>query len=171
MPTDEPEEEIYNDDSIDDHCTNDQAHMNSKDLSPVDKYRTGFITYDCDELECVKRFFRFKNLVKHHDRSDHVYKPDKVRLRDKAVELFKAGTESIETYSTQQLHDFKSVYNISTKNSDEESTGNGEPQTINCELKQRWALVEPITNIRFSPDQVKLMKSMNMEESMVPYGT
>ena len=53
-----------------------------------------------------------------------------VRLRDKTVELIKAGTDSIEPYSIQQLHDFKSIYSTSTKNSDEESTSDGEPQTI-----------------------------------------
>ena len=43
LPTDAPEE-IFNDDSINDHCTKDQAHVNSKDLSAVDKRQTGFTT-------------------------------------------------------------------------------------------------------------------------------
>lgn len=157
VATDESEQEVSNEDLIDDHYTKDQVNVKSKSSSSMDKRPTGFTTYDCDEPGCVKRFFRFKNLVNHHDRGDHVYKPDKIRLRDKAVELFKAGTESIKPYSIQQMHNFKIVYNTSAKDSDEESTSDDEPEIINFELKQGWALMEPITNIRFSPDQVKFL--------------
>ena len=101
--TAEPEEEISNDDFINDRCTKDQAHVNSKDLSAVDRHPTGFIRYGCDEPRGVKIFFHSKNLVSRHDRDDHVYKSGKVRLRNKTVELFKAATENIKPYSIQHL--------------------------------------------------------------------
>ena len=132
--------------------------MKSNDLSTVDNRQTGFIIYDCDEPGCVKRFCRFKNLINHHDRGDHIYKLNKVRLRDKAIELFQSGTESLTPRSMQQLHNFKVVYNTSTNISDEESTGEEEQETINYKLKQAWALIEPTTSIRFSADQVKFLR-------------
>ena len=78
----------------------------SNNSSTVDDRQTGFITYDCDEPGCVKRFYCFKNLINHHDRGDRVYKLDKVRLRDKAIELIKSGTKNITPRSIQQLHNF-----------------------------------------------------------------
>ena len=157
MPTDESEDEIPNDNSINDHYTKEQVYAKSKGSSAMHKHPTGFITYDCDEPVCVKRFFRFKNLVNHHDRGDHIYKPDKIKLRDKAVELFQAGTEGIKPNSIQQMHNFKVVYNTSAKDSDEDSTSDDEPETVSYELNQGWALMKSITSIRFSPDQDKFL--------------
>jgi hypothetical protein len=145
---------MSNDDSINNYYTKNQMHVKSKGSSSVYNRQTSFITYDCDQPGCIKRFCRFKNLINHHDRGDHVYKPDKVRLRDKAIQLFKTGAESIKPYPIQRLHNFKVVYNTSTSSFDEESTTDDEPETINYELKQGWALIEPTTNIRFSPEQV-----------------
>jgi hypothetical protein len=157
VASDESEEEMSNYDSINNNYTKNQMQVKSKSLSSGYNRQTGCVTYDCDQPGCVKRYRRFKNLINHHDRGDHVYKPDKVRLRDKAIQLFKTGTESVKPRPMQQLHNFKIVSNTSTSSSDEESSIDDESEITNYTLQQGWALVEPHTNIRFSPYQIKFL--------------
>jgi hypothetical protein len=131
----------------------------------ISNRQTGFITFFCDEPGCIKRFFRFQNLVNHHDRGDHIFKPEKLRIRDKVIQLFKSGIEQVKPHQAHQIHDFKIVSNTSTdrfdeqstSNSDEQSTSEDETETIMYELQQGWALVEPNNNTRFSPEQLNYL--------------
>ena len=92
-PSDQSEEAMSDNDSINNCNTKSQINVKSKSSSSASNHQSGFITFDCDQPGCIKRYCRFKNLINHHDRGDHVYKPDKVRLRDKAIQLFKNGIE------------------------------------------------------------------------------
>jgi len=149
---------MSNDNSINDDHTKNHTNVESKGSSFTYNDQTGFNTFDCDQPGCIKRFRRYRNLVNHHARGDHVFKPDKVRLRDKAVQLFKCGIESVKPHQIQQLNNFKVVSNTAVNSSDEKSISDDEPDTINHEiLQQGWALLEPNTNIRFSPDQIKFL--------------
>jgi hypothetical protein len=46
---------------------------------------SAFVTFNCSVPGCVKQYRRYNNLVKHHDRGDHLFKPDKLNLRDRAI--------------------------------------------------------------------------------------
>ncbi len=92
VPSDQGKNNISN------HVCNDEESINRIDMEAADSSltnnrQTGFNTFFGDEPGCVKRFVRFQNLVNHHARGDHVFKPDKVKLRDKAIQLFKSGVE------------------------------------------------------------------------------
>lgn len=127
--------------------------------------QTGFTTFFCDEPGCIKRFFRFQNLINHHIRGDHVFKPDKLKIHDRAIQLFKSGIEQVTPHQTHLTHGFKIISNASRDNFDEQSTSSSEEQsmdeeeneTIPYELQQGWALVEPSSNTRFSSEQINYL--------------
>jgi hypothetical protein len=104
--------------------------------------QSSFSTFDCDHPGCIKRFFRYKNLVDHHARADHVYKPDKVRLRDKAIQLFKNGVEAVKPNQIHQLHNFTVISNTSNSTSDDEqsTSSDDEVESTNYILQHGWAL-------------------------------
>ncbi|CAF1472623.1 unnamed protein product, partial [Rotaria sordida] len=154
---DSSEDSMSNDAFINDDHMKNHMNMESNSSSFIGSRRTGFTTFFCDEPECIKRFVRFQNLVNHHARGDHILKPDKLKLYDKAIQLFKSGIEQVKPHQAYQLHNFKIVSNTSTSSSDEESTNDDETETITYELGQCWALVEPNNNTRFSPEQINFL--------------
>lgn len=166
--SDDPPSDLSSDDArSESDIENDQASSQGKmdvQSSSAGKTSSHFITFDCDEPGCIKRYYRYKNLVNHHARGDHVYKLDKVRLRDKAVELFKHGTERIQKNQIDRLHNFKITQKITPTNDDDLSTSEEEQSSDRREgrqtepnLEQGWALLEQTRVIRFSPDQVKFL--------------
>ena len=66
--------------------------------------------------------------------------------------------KDVKPSQSRQLHNFKLIDNASSSGSDEESTNDDEPDTLNNELEQGWALIEQTINTRFSPEQVKFLQ-------------
>jgi hypothetical protein len=131
--------------------------MESNNSSFTNNRQTGFNTFFCDEPGCVKRFVRFQNLVNHHARGDHIFKPDKVRLRDKAIQLFKSGVEQAKPHQIQQLQNFTIVSNLSTGSSSEQSGSNDETKENIHKLQQGWALLDLSDKKSFSNQQINYL--------------
>jgi hypothetical protein len=164
---DERDNPTANDDSCDDSCSRMSADCEPMKSSSSANQSSRFRTFDCDHPGCVKRFARFSNLVNHHARGDHLFIQEKVRLRDKAVELFKDGIERTQSHKIQSIHNFTIIHNASDPGSCTEDSGNDD--AINSEqdtLQQGWALQEPSLNARFSPDQVKFLTEKYTEGEM-----
>ena len=73
-----------------------------------------FVTFNCSTAGCVKQYRRFSNLIKHHARGDHVFKPDKVTLRDHAILMYKDRAESVKPNQTHELNHFNLVSSART---------------------------------------------------------
>ena len=131
--------------------------VESNNSSFMNNRQTGFDTFFCDEPGCIKRFVRYQNLINHHARGDHVFKPDKVKLRDKAIQLFKSGIEQTKPHQIQQLHNFKIVSNSSTDISDKQSVNDDETGIIAHQLQKGWALLDPSDKTCFSNEQIKYL--------------
>lgn len=132
--------------------------MQSRNSSSILTGKKGFTTFSCDEPGCIKQYFRFSNLVNHHARGNHVFKPDKVRILDKAIQLFKSGVEQVKPHQFQQLHSFKILSTASTSSSEDESDNNDDTESTKYELQKGWALKESRNGKRFSNKQINYLK-------------
>ena len=97
---------------------------------PPDQCST-FVTFNCSTPGCVKQYRLYSNLVKHYPRDDHLFKPDKVTLRDLAILMYKDRAESIKPNPIHQLNNF-TVVNLTSLSSDDDSE-NDEHQKQNNE--------------------------------------
>lgn len=159
---DEIEDVAFNDGSTKRDDSADRNNNKSTNSSFVDDRQAGFTTFFCDEPGCIKRFFRFQNLVNHHARGDHLFKPDKLKIRDRVIQLFKSGIEQVKPHQTILTHGFKVISNASRDHFDEQSTSSSSEQSMDEEenenipydLQQGWALLELNSNTRFSSEQI-----------------
>jgi hypothetical protein len=71
---------------------------------------SAFVTFNCSTPGCVKQYRLFSNLVKHHDRGDHLFMPDKIKLRDRAILMYKDRAESVKPTQIHQLNNFTLVH-------------------------------------------------------------
>ncbi len=71
---------------------------------------SAFVTFNCSTPGCVKQYRLCSNLVKHHNRGDHLFMPDKVNLRDRLILLYKNRAESIKLTQIHQLNNFTVVH-------------------------------------------------------------
>jgi hypothetical protein len=127
--------------------------------APVDS--SAFVTFNCSTAGCVKQYRRFGNLIKHHARGDHVFKPDKVTLRDRAILMYKDRAESVKPNQIHELNHFNLVSSTSMSSDDDDDDANDERKeqvdtTLNQE-EQGWALSESKSAIRYSPDQIRYL--------------
>ena len=118
-----------------------------------------FVTFNCSTAGCVKQYRLYNNLVKHHARGDHLFKPDKVTLRDRAILMYKDRAESIKPNSIHQLNNF-TVVNSTSLLSDDDSENDEHQKQDNEDHnheQQGWALSELKATIRYSPEQIKYL--------------
>lgn len=157
-------EDIPSDVVENDISSDNLMNMKSSSSSSTIIVKKGFTTFCCDEPGCIKQYFRFSNLVNHHARGDHLFKPDKIRIRDKAIQLFKNGVEQVKPHQSQQLHNFKILSSASTSSSDEESDiddeesgSDDDTEIVTHELQKGWALKESRNVTRFSNKQISYL--------------
>jgi hypothetical protein len=122
----------------------------SQDRSPA------FATFDCSTPGCVKQYRLFSNLVKHHDRGDYLFMPDKIKLRDRAILMYKDRAESVRPTQIHQLNNFTLVHSASVSGDDGEQPQK-ERNKIHHIQQQGWALPESKTVTRYSPEQIKYL--------------
>ena len=118
-----------------------------------------FVTFNCSTPGCVKQYRLYNNLVKHHARGDHLFKPDKVTLRDRAILMYKDRAESIKPNPIHQLNNF-TVVNSTSLLSDDDSENDEHQKQDNEDHnheQQRWALSEPKATIHYPPEQIKYL--------------
>ena len=145
--------EEFDDDSIETDIKTGYDNTSMHDHRPL-----SFNSFDCDEPGCIKRFFRFQNLMNHHFRGDHVYKPDKTQLGDKAIYMFQDGVENVKSNRIPNLLNLSNVSNaLNAIMHTEQSPDRHETERDGYILSQDWALLEPAANIRLSSDQIKFL--------------
>ena len=122
---------------------------------------SAFVTFNCSTAGCVKQYRRFSNLIKHHARGDHVFKPDKVTLRDRAILMYKDRAESVKPNQIHELNHFNLVSSASMSSDDDDDEANDgrEKQDDNSQAheEQGWALSESKSAVRYSPDQIRYL--------------
>ena len=118
----------------------------------------GFVTFDCSTPGCVKQYRLFSNLVKHHDRGDHLFMPDKIKLRDRAILMYKDHAESVKPTKVHQLNNFTLVHSTSVSSDDNDDDEPQKEVNNNRHYQQQgWALSESKTVTRYSPEQIKYL--------------
>ena len=122
---------------------------------------SAFVTFNCSSAGCVKQYRRFSNLVKHHARGDHLFKPDKVSLRDRAMLMYKDRAESVKPNQIHELNHFSLVASSSMSSDDDDDDENNERQEQGDNTQspeaQGWALAENKPAVRYSPDQIRYL--------------
>jgi hypothetical protein len=130
----------------------DEISMDVDD--PPDRSST-FVTFNCSTPGCVKQYRLYSNLVKHHDRGDHLFMPDKINLRDRAILMYKDRAESVKPTQIHQLNNFTVVHSTSVSGDDDEPQK--EVDNNHHYQQQGWALSKSKTMIRYSPEQIKYL--------------
>ena len=119
----------------------------------------------------MKQYRRFSNLIKHHARGDHLLKPDKVTLRDRAILMYKDRAESVKPNQIHELNYLHPVPSTSLSSdadddSDDDDGNNNEGEPHEREKRddatqdreqQGWALSESRSAVRYSPDQIRYL--------------
>ena len=122
---------------------------------------SAFVTFNCSTAGCVKQYRRFSNLIKHHARGDHVFKPDKVTLRDRAILMYKDRAESVKPNQIHELNRFNLVSSksMSSDDDDDDADAGSEKQDDNSQHHEErgWALSESKSAVRYSPDQIRFL--------------
>lgn len=137
----------------------DDDDETSMDVDDQHDCSSTFITFNCLTPGCVKQYRFYSNLVKHHARGDHLFKSDKVTLRDRAILMYKDRAESVKPNFIHQLNNF-TVINSTSISSDDNSDDDEHEKEDNEDYKfeqHGWALSEPRTMIHYTPEQVKYL--------------
>lgn len=122
-------------------------------------FTSAFVTFSCSVPGCVRQYRLYSNLVKHHDRGDHLFKPDKVTLRDRAIRLYKDRADSVKPVPIHQLKNFNIVHSTSVSDADDDDVdGPQNKSNRKCYFEQQgWALSESKNISRYSPEQIKYL--------------
>ena len=126
----------------------------SMDVDEPPEQCSAFVTFSCSTTGCVKQYRHYSNLVKHHARGDHLFKPDKVILRDRAILMYKDRAESIKLNPIHQMNNF-TVVNSTSLSSDDDSENDEHKKQDNEDHKheqQGWALSEPKATVPYSSE-------------------
>lgn len=118
---------------------------------------SAFVTFNCSVSGCVKQYRRYTNLVKHHDRGDHLFKPDKLNLRDRAIRMYKDRAESVKPIPIHQLKNFNIIHSTSMSDDDDSDEIEDEANNNHYYEQQGWALSESKNVTRYSPEQIKYL--------------
>ena len=106
---------------------------------------------------CVKQYRLYSNLVKHHDRGDHLFKPDKVTHRDRAILMYKDRADSVKPNPIYQLSNFSVVHSTSISSDDDDYEHQKQENNTHDHEQQGWALSEHKAITRYSPEQIKYL--------------
>lgn len=131
----------------------------SMDVDDPPAHDSAFVTFNCSIPGCVKQYRLYSNLVKHHARGDHLFKPDKITLRDRAILMYKDRAESVKPNPIHQLNNFTVVNSTSISSDDDSDDDEYQKQDNKNHYyeQQGWALSEPKAIIRYSPEQIKYL--------------
>ena len=147
------------DDAPSDVSDNDDEPAMEIDNTPTN--RSALVTFNCSTAGCVKQYRRFSNLIKHLARGDHVFKPDKVTLRDCAILMYKDRAESVKPNQIHELNHFNLVSSTSMSSDDDDDDANDERKNQDDNNRnhegQGWALSESKSAVRYSPDQIRYL--------------
>ena len=140
------------DDAPSDVSDNDDEPAMEIDNTPTN--RSAFVTFNCSTVDCVKQYLRFSNLIKHHARGDHVFKLDKITLRDRAILMYKDHAESVKPNQIHELNHFNLVSSTSMSSDDDDDDANDERKNQDDNNRnheeQGWALSESKSAVRYS---------------------
>ncbi len=118
---------------------------------------SAFVTFNCSTPGCVKQYRLYSNLVEHHARGDHLFKPDKMTLRDRAILMYKDRAESVKPNLIHQLNNFSMVNSTSISSDDDDDEHQKEENNGHNYEQQGWALFEHKAIIRYSPEQIQYL--------------
>ncbi|CAF2996833.1 unnamed protein product [Rotaria sp. Silwood2] len=122
----------------------DNDEDNSIDENFDDISLSEFEVFDCPEVDCIKRFIKYGQLLNHLSTGKHIKNKEKISLSDTAKSLYQNKLEYSSTRQVPSLKDF-----IITRSDDVEKK---KP------LSYGWALTHKKTNHRLTPEQKKFLE-------------
>ena len=122
----------------------DDEEEEGEQLPEVEKHQDHATTFDCPENECVRRFRKYGNLLKHIASGKHNLKLEKMTLLDRTKLLYKRTLESVHDQPLPSLpFQFKVVRSTAEK-----------PWNT---LEENWAALTKKPPVPFSDKQRKYL--------------